>query len=90
MATLQEKRKRIEELVLGTVSRLEKGDENTKRYKAMFKSMSDQEFDEWASKFEKDEFKHCIQVFAEPFNEPRMENIQAAADYLGLPLEGLI
>ena len=57
------KRERIEELVLGTISRLETGDENTKRYKAFFKSMNDEEFAEWASKFESDSFTHCIQVF---------------------------
>lgn len=85
-----DRRKRVTDLVLGGVSRLERGNENSTRYKAQLNSMTDEEFDDWASKFEPDEFKHCIQIFTEPFNEPKMENIEECAKFLQIPLEEYI
>lgn len=82
-----EKRKKIEDLVLGTVKRLEQGTENYDRYKALFKSMNDEEFSEWAEKFNKDNFDQCIQIFCLPFQEPTLKGIKNAADFLGVPLE---
>jgi len=90
MATVQEKRKRIQELVLGAIQRLEVGTENTKRYKAFFDSMSDEEFSIWASGFKKDSFERAIQIFVEPFNEPRMTNIEECAKFLGIELSEYI
>ena len=87
MQLTDEKRKKIKELVLGTISRLEVGDENTKRYEAFFKSMTDEEFDTWANSFEKDTFDKCIQIFVKPFEEPSLKNIETAAEYLGMPID---
>ena len=90
MAFNQEKRQRIEDLVLGTISRLERGDENTKRYKAFFKGMSDAEFEKWANGFQKDGFNQVFQIFVEPFNEPRIGEIEEAAKFLGIELNEYI
>jgi len=90
MATLQEKRARIEERVLETVKRLDNSKmENYKRYEAMFRVMTDTEFETWASSMGH-ELDDTIQIFQLPFEEMRMPQIKNAADYLGIPLEEYI
>jgi hypothetical protein len=87
MASIKEKRKKIEELVLGVVKRLDNQKmENYKRYFEMFKSMSDSEFTEWANSMGH-ELDDTIQIFQLPFEEMKMTQIKSAADFLGLPLE---
>jgi hypothetical protein len=87
MASLKEKRKRIEDLVLGVVKRMDNPKmENHARYSAMFKSMDDAEFEKWAKTMGHD-LDDTIQIFQLPFEEMKMTQIKSAADFLGVPLE---
>ena len=89
MASLDEKRRRIKELVLGVVKRMdnEKG-LNYKRYSEMFELFEhdDNAFIEWVSSIGH-ELDDTIQIFALPFEEPKMYQIKDAADFLKVPLE---
>ena len=90
MATMQEKRRKVENLVLGVVKRLDnKKMENYRRYEAMFNGMTDAEFAKWASNMGKD-LDGTIQIFQLPFEEMSMTQIKAAADFLKIPLEEYI
>ena len=87
MAITKEKRKEIEDLVLGVVQRLDTGKRlNTKRFTDMFSAMSDEEFDKWAASMGHD-LDDTIQLFFLPFEEPSLQQIKDAADYLKIPLE---
>jgi hypothetical protein len=87
MASLSEKRKKIEDLVLGVVKRLDNSKmENYNRYSNMFKIMNDSEFEAWA-KTMGNELDDTIQIFQLPFEEMKMTQIKSAADFLGVPLE---
>jgi hypothetical protein len=82
------KRKKIEELVIGTLDRMDKSGYNSKRYKDFFKGMSDSQFTTFMNKFLKDESEHFY-IEVTPFEkgqEPVMEDIKKAADFLGVPL----
>lgn len=89
MASLDEKRRRIKELVLGVVKRMDNDKGlNYKRYSEMFEvfEKDDAAFEEWVSGIGH-ELDDTIQIFALPFEEPKMHQIKAAADFLKLPLE---
>ena len=89
MASLDEKRRRIKELVLGVVKRMDNDKGlNYKRYSEMFDvfDKDDAAFEEWVSGIGH-ELDDTIQIFALPFEEPKMHQIKAAADFLKLPLE---
>jgi len=86
----QEKRKKIEYLVLETVKRIDnKKMENYKRYKALMDSMSDENFEIWANSMGHD-LDDTIQIYQLPFEEMKMTQIKEAADFLGVPLEEYI
>jgi hypothetical protein len=83
---------RIKDLVLGVVSRLDNQKKlNIKRYTDMFDvfEKNPDEFRKWISTMgtASDE---TIQIFALPFEEPSMQQIKAAADFEGIPLEEYI
>lgn len=90
MATLKEKRQKIENLVLGVVKRIDNDKmENYKRYEGMFKTMTDNEFFNWAKQMGH-ELDDTIQIFQLPFEEMKMSQIKSAADFLKVPLEEYI
>ena len=85
--TEQEKRKKIEKLVLDVMKVLDTKDSgNYERYDVMFKSMTDKEFAEWAGSMGQT-IDSAPQVFEMPFNEVKIQNIKKAADILNIPLE---
>jgi hypothetical protein len=87
MAITKEKRKQIEDLVLGVIQKLDTGKRlNTQRFTEMFANMSDDEFDKWAASMGHD-LDDTIQLFFLPFEEPTLQQIKEAADFLGVPLE---
>lgn len=88
--TIQEKRKKIEKLVLDVVTALDNDKKlNIERYKDMFNAMSDEEFSEWASSIGH-ELDDTIQLFELPFEECSMDQIKQAANILNIPLEEYI
>jgi hypothetical protein len=85
-----QKREKIEKLVLDVVKAVDnKKMENYKRYSALFKSMTNEEFEEWANSMGH-ELDDTIQIYQLPFEEMKMTQIKKAADILGLPLEEYI
>lgn len=90
MASLSEKRKRIEEMVLEVVRKLDNSKmDNYKRYEAMFKLMTNEQFEKWANTMGH-KLDDTIQIFQLPFEEMKLSQIKDAADYLKLPLEEYI
>lgn len=84
------KRKKIEALVMGAVRRMDTHKmPNVKRYEAMFKLMTDEEFEIWANKMGHD-LDDTIQMFQLPFEEMKMTQIKDAANFLKMPLEEYI
>ena len=80
--TEQEKRKKIEKLVLDVMKVLDTKDSgNYERYDVMFKSMSDKEFAEWAGSMGKT-VDSAPQVFEMPFNEVKIQNIKKSSRYI--------
>jgi hypothetical protein len=90
MALTKQKRDKIEKLVLDVVKAMDNQKmANYKRYQAMFKSMSDTQFEKWA-KTMGHELDDTIQLYQLPFEEMKMDQIKKAAQVLGLPMEEYI
>jgi hypothetical protein len=87
MALSKDKRKKIEKLVVDTMSILDKSGTNSKKYMDLFKGMSDTQFDSFAKKIINDpNFNYQLEIV--PFDrEPTLDDISDAAKYLDLPLE---
>jgi len=84
------KREKIEKKVLDVVRILDNFKMNNyKRYEALFKIMSDDEFEIWANSMGH-ELDDTIQIFQLQFEEMKMPQIKKAADYLDIPLEEYI
>jgi hypothetical protein len=79
-------RKKIEDLVLTVIDTLDPGGTNGKKYRDLFKSMDDKKFEKWARAFSKEGRFLSIEVLPLK-NEPKLEDIKKAADYLKLPLD---
>lgn len=82
------KRQKIETLVVNVLNALDPTKINGNKYKAMFASMSDQQFSQWMKKFLEDE-KSNIRLDIEEFDSKRLlrfENVEKAANILKLKL----
>lgn len=88
--TVAEKRKKIEEMVLGTMSRMDKTGTNTDKYKSFFKSMDDDKFVKWANKFLKDDEANFYMEFLPFKNEPVLQDLYDAGKFLNCPLDEYI
>ena len=86
MAMNSSKRKRIEALVLEVMGKLDTTGENTKRYQAQFKEMSDAQFEAWAKKLSTDEDFHFYLNVLPYKNEPTLDDVEAAAKVTGTKL----
>jgi hypothetical protein len=84
---LNAKRKKTQELVLGTMDILDKTGKNTKFYKELFDSMTDEKFESWIKDFLSDPEKNFYMEILPYVNEPVLQQIKKAADYIGIPLE---
>lgn len=88
--TVQEKRKKIETMVLGTMTRIDKTGSNTDRYRKFFNSMSDEQFTRWANSFLKDDDKNFYMEVLPYKNEPVLKDLEDAGKYLGISLDEYI
>lgn len=86
MASLQDKRKKIEELVYKVFDALDKSGTNTTYYKEIFESMSDEQFKRFMDKFVKDPNEYIILHISEYEHTPRLEDCGRASEVLGIPL----
>ena len=87
MAFNKTKRKRIEALVAGTFSALDRTGRNADRYAAFFGAMDDAKFERWARALFADEDENFFLECTPYATEPSMADIRKAARFLKLPLE---
>jgi hypothetical protein len=80
------KRKKMEKLIYDTFEALDPSGENKKKYKEMFSTMSNIEFDKFFKKFFEDENLYLILDVIEYERDLKMENIEKAAKILDLEL----
>lgn len=83
------KRKKIQDLIIQTMKLLDPTGINAKKYADMFAPMSDPQFKKWIEDFLKDEksnFRLDIQEFGDGSRVLKFENVDKAAKFLGVPL----
>ena len=83
------KRKNIEALIRETLSTLDPSGINAKKYQDMFNSMNDKQFAEWMDKFianENSNFRVDIEEFGDNSRKIQYENVEKAADVLGIKI----
>lgn len=86
MAITPAKRKKIESIIYDTFSALDPSEINTDKYKAMFKSMSDSQFDTFLKNIFKDDDQYLILDIVDYENSLKMEYVEKAAKIIGVPL----
>lgn len=85
---MNDKRKKIQDLIVNTMALLDPTKINAKKYLDMFNGMSDQQFSKWANDFFGDE-KSNFRLDIEEFNSERVlkfENVDKAAKFINIPL----
>ena len=83
------KRKRVEDMVVKTLKLMDPTGINAKKYQTLFQSMSDEKFAKWMKEFladEKSNIRLDIEEFGDGSRTLKFENIEKAADYLGIKL----
>lgn len=83
------KRQKIETMIDKTLRLMDPTGINAKKYRNMFQVMSDQAFAKWITAFladEKSNIRLDIEEFGDGSRTLRFENIEKAADYLGIKL----
>ncbi len=86
MAITKEKRKQMEEKIQKTFDKLDPSKSNSENYKQMFDAMSDAQFDAFFKDLFATEDEYLILDVVD-YDRPLMiENIEDAANYLGVPL----
>lgn len=86
---MTDKRKKIQDLVIQTMSLMDPTKINAKKYSDMFNAMSDQQFNKWITEFLKDDrsnFRLDIEEFGDGSRVLKFENVDKAAKALGVPL----
>ena len=80
------KRKRIEALILDTMSALDKTGKNTARYREDLKAMSDAKLEAWLKKLQSDEDEHFYLEVLPYDNSPSLDDVERAAKIVGVEL----
>lgn len=88
--TIKEKRKKIEDMVYGATSRMDKTGLNTDKYKKFFANMNDEQFSKWADKFLEDPERNFYMEFLPFKNEPKLQDLADAGKFLNCPLDEYI
>lgn len=87
MALTPAKRKKMEKLVIDTMMLLDPSGTNSEKYRQKFKAMNDKQFDTYFKNiFNKDTNDHLVLDIVEYERDLRIENVEKAADFLGVPL----
>ena len=79
-------REAIEKLIYDTFDALDPTGTNTNKYKVLFSKMNDSEFEKFFKKFLADDKENFALDVIEFENSLKMENCEAAAKVLGIPL----
>jgi hypothetical protein len=80
------KRKKIEEVILKTMSTVDPTGSNTKIYRKKFDNMSDTEFNNWMKRLSTDSEAHIFLTVVPYMNEPTLNTLEEAANLLGVKL----
>ena len=80
------KRKKMEDLIYKFFDAIDKSGTNTKKYKELFKPMTNAQFDKWFKDFFADENAYLILDICEFENSVTLDDVEKAAKVLGIPL----
>lgn len=86
---MTDKRKKIENLIDQTLKLMDPTGINAKKYRNMFQVMSDQQFSKWITNFladDKSNIRLDIEEFGDGSRSLKFENVEKAADNLGVKL----
>lgn len=86
---MNDKRKRIQDLIDKVLKAMDISGVNAEKYRKMFQVMSDQQFNQWITKFladPKSNIRVDIEEFGAESRKLKFENIEKAADILGIKL----
>jgi hypothetical protein len=86
---MTDKRKKIEDLIDKTLRLMDPTGINAKKYRNMFQVMSDQQFSKWITNFladDKSNIRLDIEEFGDGSRSLKFENVEKAADNLGVKL----
>lgn len=86
---MTEKRKKVETLIVKTLQLMDPTGINAKKYSTMFQTMNDKQFSDWVEKFladDKSNIRLDIEEFGDGSRKLKFENIEKAADYIGIKL----
>lgn len=86
MAIDKKKRKEMEDLIYKVFDALDPSGSNTTRYKDLFKSMSDAQFDNFFKNLFKDNDEYLILDVSDYDRDLRIEHVEEAAKILNVPL----
>ena len=82
----QLKKNKMEKLIYDTFTALDSTKRNTEKYKQMFSSMTDKQFDSFFKKFFSDENMYLILNVCDYEIDLKLEDIEKAAKVLNIPL----
>lgn len=84
---MTEKRKKVQDLIDGVMMRLDPTGVNAQKYRNMFQTMNDKQFEEWITKFLADDKAH-FRLDIEEFGKRKLqyEYVENAANFLKIPL----
>lgn len=86
---MNDKRKKVEELIDKTLSLMDPSGVNAKKYRNMFQTMSDKQFADWITRFladDKSNIRVDIEEFGDSSRNLKYENIEKAANYIGIKI----
>ena len=86
---MTDKRKKVQDLIDKVLKAIDISGKNAEKYRHMFQTMSDQQFNQWITKFladPKSNIRVDIEEFGPDSRRLRFENIEKAADILGIKL----
>lgn len=89
MADVKQKRAKIEKLLYNVLSLLDPSKVNMQKYQALFSKMNDDQFSKWMNSFladEKSNIRLDIEEFGPDNRKLKFENVEKAAEYIGIPL----
>jgi hypothetical protein len=86
---MNDKRKKIQDLIDKVLKAMDISGVNSEKYRKMFQVMSDEQFSQWITKFladPKSNIRVDIEEFGSESRKLKFENIEKAADILGIKL----
>lgn len=86
---MNDKRKKIQDLIDQVLKAMDISGVNAEKYRKMFQVMSDEQFSQWITKFladPKSNIRVDIEEFGSESRKLKFENIEKAADILGIKL----